>query len=659
MSYTPPDAHSVILNFDQPFTPVDSHNLDLNFGDAVPALTILQVDINTSIQALITGSNTFIVINRGVLNASINAAIQSEIYGSNREYVENAGQLIAMIDQRISIDCTGLNDINHLVGVSRGFNSNFKKAIGYLSKTEIPWSKPILRVSNEALFFEAGLVISRASSMGFDRALTLSQSIQSVHENGCRLITTALSRWEEALDRVVSRRFTSEATLKRSVKSELPWQEMLKRRKTITMSHQVAEQLSKHFVFEFDKGLELVTKSDIEWDKAKAIHYRKHPIKPWPKPEIPKYQGDGNLNFICLCRDIDPHNIVLNFGEDDCIPTKPKRKGWHILNSIQVARLGNGAVINALSGTYETSRGAWCWSYTMTVPPSEIEKLQPIDDKPVVVSIVINGFAHHMLLEGNPKEVRRFGETWFTYEGRSRTALDSADYSEKRSFLQENERTSVQLCQAELDRVFSDTLLSWQHIDELGWIVEAEGLSYTNLAPIDAIKLVVEAGGGFVYSEKAGQQLTILPKYRKSHWDPMQVNDYDVLLSSSDLLQHSIEHQIDYDYNGIFLVNSRSGFNATVRRAQTSADVLLEPVFNPMFNAVSMGGFGKSALTEANVRTIHTFSQIVVLQELGEMLPGKILAFDGEWWGVIDSVSGSWGHGEVWETIKVEQISRE
>ncbi len=40
MSYTPPDAHSVILNFDTPLTPVDSHDLILNFGEMVQRNTL-------------------------------------------------------------------------------------------------------------------------------------------------------------------------------------------------------------------------------------------------------------------------------------------------------------------------------------------------------------------------------------------------------------------------------------------------------------------------------------------------------------------------------------------------------------------------------------------------------------------------------------------
>jgi hypothetical protein len=52
----------------------------------------------------------------------------------------------------INFDVDTLFDINHLVGVSLSLGLQYRKAITALSTTEVPWSKPILRVSNEALF---------------------------------------------------------------------------------------------------------------------------------------------------------------------------------------------------------------------------------------------------------------------------------------------------------------------------------------------------------------------------------------------------------------------------------------------------------------------------------------------------------------------------
>src|SRR5699024_8949323 len=157
------------------------------------------------------------------------------------------------------------------------------------------------------------------------------------------------------------------------------------------------------------------------WDKAKAIHYRKHPVLPWPQPELPEYIGSTDLNFICLCHEIDSHNVILNFGADDCIPALPNKNWWYILNSLSVTRLDNGEEIKVYDGNYNTDRSRWCWSYTLTVPASEISKLEPIAGQPVILKIMVNGNEHHMLLE-NRSRSRRFAQETFTLIGRSQSA---------------------------------------------------------------------------------------------------------------------------------------------------------------------------------------------------------------------------------------------
>ncbi|MFV5504046.1 hypothetical protein VXP95_14720, partial [Acinetobacter sp. 226] len=272
----------------------------------------------------------------------------------------------------------------------------------------------------------------------------------------------------------------------------------------------------------------------------------------------------------------------------------------------------------------------------------------------------INGFEHHILLE-DPEETRRFASVLYTYPGRSITALNSNKYAASRSFIQDNERTSVQLVQAELDRANSGTNLDWKLIDELGWIVPVESLSYAELAPIDAIKQVVDAGGGFIYSQKAGNTLTILPRYQKGYWDTMTMDDYDILLSESLVMQQNIKKNDEYiaDFNAMIVVNSRSGESLKVQQRGTSGDIPLEAVTGPLFNVVSGASYGKNELVKANIQELHTFLDIPVSQEIGEMLPGKTIAFNGQWWGVIDSVSGSFSHEKVSETITVERISRD
>lgn len=667
-NYIPPDAHHVNLNFKD----IVTGSTDLNFGEDEQNLASLDAVINTQFTVVFHAqsydfnaleasvSTSFIAQFNAVLgqSAQLNTVINTEFTAViSAVGIDEYCSLNAVVDTSFKPVFKALFDINHQLGAELRFSTVFERAIAQLGSVKIPWAKPIFRVSNDTFFYDRGLVVNHGVCAGFDRGLTLSESIHTVFNKGRKLSSNQSLRWQENLKIRIARDSYFDDSIKLRLSRELAHQEMIRKRRNISFSHQVAHVFEKYFSFEWDKGLELVTQDDIPWDKAKSIHYHKHPIKPWPELEIPQYEGTGDLEFVCLCDEVDPHDVVLNFGADDCIPGIPNRNWWYILNSLFVTRLDNGVEINVLDGNYSTDRSCWCWSYSLTVPASEIGKLEPISGKPVILKITVNGTEHQMLLE-NRRRSRKFAQDTYTLIGRSQTALLAAPTAPLRSFLQENERTSVQLCQAELDRVFSDVVLDWQLIDELGWIVQSESLSYSNLAPIDAIKMVVESGGGFIYSEKGSNTLTIKPLYKKTFWDVLSITEYDRLLPESVVTIQSTDYQIYPDYNGITLTNDRKGLTAQVRRTGTSADNLLQPENNPMFNHVSMGAYGKAKLAKAGMVETHTYS-MPISSKVGECVPGEVLAFNAEWWGIVDSVSVSFSHTVVSQTVKVERVNHE
>lgn len=130
MSYTPPDAHNVVLDFEQPFTSVDGHNVVLNFADVEPQL--------------------------GVLLATINTNIQAEISGGNWGNIDNRGALLAVIDTSIRAKLSGINDINHTRGIDTYWAAEYQRAIPYLTTPEISWSKPTIKAHHSAFFYDSG-----------------------------------------------------------------------------------------------------------------------------------------------------------------------------------------------------------------------------------------------------------------------------------------------------------------------------------------------------------------------------------------------------------------------------------------------------------------------------------------------------------------------
>ncbi|QOW46068.1 hypothetical protein [Acinetobacter piscicola] len=628
--YTPPDALNVTLNFTQELKPIDSHNLVLNFG-AEDGFNYANISIDTSFR--------FRAI--GIVEPPI------DVHGSANIH----------IDTSFAFDAVGTFDINHIVGVTLNSDLGFQSAFTNLSAVRASWSKPIFRAQNSAFYFEQAQSLSRYISNQYERTRVLQRDIQAVFEESTGLNTAKSVSWDHAEKCVIARNVLFDESKKLRVQRDNHWDELVRKRKQFTFSHEVAHIFEKRIGFSWDKGLELITKSDIPWQQAHSIYYRKHPVLPWPQPEIPQYSGSTDLNFICLLHEVDSHNVVLNFGDEDCIPRLAPRNWWYIVNKVEVSRLDNGEQIKVIDGSYNTSRSQWCWSYNLTVPASEIAKLEPINAQPVILKIQVNDNIHHMLLE-NRSRSRRFAEDVWTLTGRSQTALLDAPYSPTRSFLQENERTSVQLVQAELDRVNSDTQLNWQLIDELGWIVPTNSLSYANQTPITIIKQIAEAGGGFVYSEKGSNTLSIRPKYKKTFWDAMQFDDYDRLLPESLVTSQSTDYEPYPDYNGVTLTNDRTGFTGQVKRTGTAGDVLQETVSNPLFTAVSMGSYGKALLAKAGMIETHSL-EIPIQKDVGECEPGDVIAFNAEWWGIVESVSVSFTHAIVNQNLTVERVLNE
>jgi len=668
------DSHNIILNFEH----LADGSTNLNFGDDVTAVidTVLETEFSFEVTAIYADSSTNTAVIDTVLDTEFSfdvVAVLSEntdVVGQidtvldtsfsfeiNAEFAENLCTIDTVLDTGFKTEITAIFDINFIRGVERYLAAEYQRALPCLIASIMPWAKPVLRAHHSAFYFERGLSLGNQALLGFEKAALLYRSVQLQHEESTGLVSSADFVWQENKRLAKTRTLVFEEGNKLRINRTFDWVDLVRKRKTFTYSYEVARVFEKHFTFEWDLGLELITTSSIAWDKAKAIHYRKHPVLPWPQPEPPQYESNNDLNFNCLCDDQDAHNLILNFGDDDCIPGLPNRNWWYIVNELSVSRLDNGQNILVYDGSYSTDRSRWCWSYSLSVTASEIPKLEPINGQPVILRIMVNGTEHHMLLE-NRSRSRRFAETTYTLSGRSQSALLDAPYAPTRSFTQENERTARQLCQAELDRVNSSTKLQWELIDELSWIVPAGSLSYSNMTPITVIKMIAESAGGFVYSEKGSNTITVKPKYKKTFWDSITVEEYDRLIPESLVTEQSTDYEPYPDYNGITLTNDRSGLSGQIKRTGTAGDTLLETANSPLFTVESMGSFGKAALAKSGLVETHTLV-MPIGPDVSECALGDLVAFNAEWWGIIDGVNVSFNHAVINQSIKVESINRE
>lgn len=650
-NYIPPDGHQVNLNFSELTGDINSHNVVLNFG----ADEVLTASIDAVIATTLSADITAIQGNFAQIDCVISTSFNAEI---NAVSVSQQCTIDAVINTGFSSVITTHFDINFIRGLNHLSIFEYERSLPALLANNLRFGKSIIKAHNSAFIFERGLTISNAVTASFDKSTFLQRMVRAVFEETTGLSSTSKVFWQENDKRFISRNLVFQESGKLLINRQTSWDKMIRKRKKITFSHEVAAVFEKRFTFKHDKGLELLTTDSIPWEVARAVYYRKSnvdPIDPQPKPE---YVGSPDLNFICLRHDIDSHNVNLNFGADECLPNLAPVDWWYIVNEIKVTRLDNGQEIQIYNGDYSTDRSSWSWSYNLSIPFYEKSKTEPINGQPVILKIMINGNEHRMLLE-NISRSRQFGKETYKLSGRSPTALLDSPYSPTRSFTQENERSSVQLVQAELDRVNSDIVLNWDLIDALGWILPPESLSYSNLTPIAAIKLIVEAAGGFIYSEPNSNTLTIKPRYKKTWWDSIAIDDYDRVIPESIVTDQSTDYQPYPDYNGVFLTNDRTGDTGKVKRIGTAGDALQELINNPLLTSTTvMHSKGREVLAKAGLVENHSLL-MPITQEIGLCLPGELIAFNGDWWGIIDGVSGSFTHKLVNQTVKIERVNRE
>lgn len=689
--YLKNDSHHVDLNFIGRLI----ESTDLNFGEVVADTLSSSVSFNFSsqIQAIYsaTGDNVAVFdasyesriipeieavsTQLAYVNSQVNLNLLSDIQTNVKALARIDCQVVstmtadiqakydqqqAVIDAVVSYapflsEVTANYDMDYYRAVFMDLNTAFQSTVEASARIDTPWKIGIHVTKFYANGLNEAIACSHGASLQFEKTSSLSRSIQSIYQSGNRLSNFFGSLWQQDLSLQSNAFIAWESGLKATTESIVQWQEMQRQRKQLTYAYEVAHVFERRYQFGFAKGLELIVENAYAWQDGRAIYYKKHDIEAWePVPEKP-YLGSNDLDFQCLCTSVDSYHINFDFGSDDCIPQVAQVNGWQIVNDVSVYREDTKESILIFNGRYNCDRSKWCWTFSLSIPASEIQKTRSTDGNPVILVVAVNGNVHRMFVEDRTR-TRQFGKEVYTVTGRSPTALLDAPASPTRTFLQENERTSVQLAQAELDRVGSTVALNWKLIDELGWIVPKYSFSYSNLTPIAAIKLIADSAGGFIYSELDSNTLTIKPLYKKSYWESLVVSEYDRLIPESIAVNISVNDTRYPEYNAVWLTSDKSGDIYKVKKAGTDGANIYATQNNPLYSSTSvMTSAGKAMLSKAGLVEMHTI-QMPISDKVGQCVLGEITAFNGELWGIVDSVDVSFSYDKVMQTVAIERV---
>lgn len=642
--YIPPQGDNVVLNF----TSTEFGGTTLNFGVEE---NVKYVVVNAKVSCSFS-SNIQIDRKANVIDAQVNTGFASQIA---IDVKNNTVTIDSLNSVAFTASIQMVFDINFELGVSKGLSGKFQAAKPQSKPIDSAWdiaenkptkadlifdqANPIAEKLN--LVFEEGYGIRNYLTNKFEQAQPLKAYLDAlVWEESVRLKLFTDSSWQQGKN-------IADSLL-------LQYQESLPADVSALAKFEQGQSISDQTTFDSGQGKHAAADYAVQYEEARAIYYRKHAVEPWEPAKTPDYVGTTTLNFQCLCIDVDPHNVILNFGADDCIPQIVSPKYWYIMNTLSVVREDNGVTILATKGSASVSRDTWCWSFSLTVPESEITKLESVTNDPVVLLINVNGHTMRMLYEEKTR-TRTFASDYFTITGRSPSALLDSPSSPVRAFTQENERTSVQLMQAELDRVNSGITLESELIDALGWIIPADSFSYSNLTPISAIQQIAQSAGGFVYSSPDSEKLIIKPKYKKVYWDSMAFGEYDRVVPESIVKKIGTKEKQYPDYNAVWLTNSKNGLTVRAFRSGTAANQLQETTNNDLFTEQSARYKAREILAKAYLVETHDF-EMPIHSTVGLCLPGETFAYNGEWWGIVDAVNIDFDMSTVNQTVTVERV---
>ena len=191
-----------------------------------------------------------------------------------------------------------------------------------------------------------------------------------------------------------------------------------------------------------------------------------------------------------------------------------------VTNSVSLTRSDDGREIKLLGFSVGIDSNSYTWSFSATVPLSELSKVDTAHEQQIGVDFVCNGNLWRFILDGC-EDSASFGESSLTIKGKSRAMLLASPYSAQRGFKYDTALSARQIAEDELNRfgVPSGFTLDWQLAGANGWNVPANTYSYSNKTPINSLQWIAEAAGGFINAHMSADVLHVLAHYPIPSWE--------------------------------------------------------------------------------------------------------------------------------------------
>ncbi|WP_461605417.1 hypothetical protein [Aeromonas allosaccharophila] len=337
---------------------------------------------------------------------------------------------------------------------------------------------------------------------------------------------------------------------------------------------------------------------------------------PPPKPPIKPERPDKRTKALVFGRQrADAHLEFVWFGQAHIVI--PTRRVYLVSNAASIVRVRDGTDIPATSLSIELDTDSWAWQFTAQIP--RIAAAEMTDEEEV--SIHVNGQQWDCVCDGWQSS-QSFARESATLTGRSRTAYLSPTHVLAQSVSESSAATMAQLAQALLP--FGWTL-DWQAPD---WLVPGGFFSLDSQTPIEAIKYLAEAAGGFVLPHQRDRHLVIKPRYPTVPWQ-LDGALADVAIPRAIITTLGSDFQPGQMANGIYVSGGHQGISARVLRQGTAGERQAPAITHPLVcDVVAARAQGVVGLAKTMPRRTQTI-QLPLSADTGLILPGALLAVDG------------------------------
>lgn len=488
------------------------------------------------------------------------------------------------------------------------------------SELSADWQQSRLIGTDNQAAFESDKQLQTSSQQLFEQAKLIGTTSKQSYEAQLFIAHSKRFEYEQAKLIGHDRWFSFEAMAKRQIERQLK----VENARLIGFSKLYSNRAASVLAKDYSLPKEFAKLMYSAWSERFIVvpDIEPEPIDPVLLDFVCKwFKQDTTLRFGAICQ------------QEPDKPT-PSKGVIFVTNSVSLTRSDDGREIKLLGFSVGIDSNSYTWSFSATVPLSELSKVDTAHEQRIGVEFTCNGNLWRFILDSCDDSIS-FGESSLTIKGKSRAMLLAHPYATQRGFKFDTAMSARQIADAELNRngVASGFTLDWQLAGVNGWNVPANTYSYTGKTPINSLQWIAEAAGGFINADMSADVLHVLAHYPTPSWE-WAAQTPSINLPMSLITSRSRGRVNKPAYNGVTLYGENdNGIGALIKRTGTSGGYQPPMVTSDLMTDTAAAiSRGKMILSDTgDIGNIGISMPLVA--DIGVLKPSTLIGVnDGESW---------------------------